>query len=79
MDQNRIKLISKIQAYIKVRKKKQRLKVDKLAKSDLPLGARQKLAEDPKLLELSIDPRSGKIDKQFTDVRRPDPEKGLIL
>ena len=46
------------------KKKKKQLKVNELAKPDLPLDARQKLVEDPKLLELSINPRNGQISKQ---------------
>jgi hypothetical protein len=38
--------------------------LDKLAKPDLPLEAKQKLLENPQLLELIIDPRNGQIDKQ---------------
>jgi hypothetical protein len=66
--------------------------LDKLAKPDLPLEAKQKLL-NPQLLELSIDPRNGQIDKQsfdeaesimqtqretglFDDARRPNSEKG---
>jgi hypothetical protein len=41
--------------------------LDKLAKPDLPLEAKQKLLENPQLLELSIDPRNGQIDKQSFD------------
>jgi hypothetical protein len=51
----------------KSKKKKKQSKVDKLAKSDLPLDAKQKLLENTQLLELSIDPRNGQIDKQSFD------------
>ena len=50
-----------------LQRRKKKLKLDKLIKSDLPLDARQKLLEDPHLLELSIDPRTGMIDKQSFD------------
>jgi len=48
----------------KIKKKKKQSKLDKLAKFDLPLEAKQKLLENPQLLELSIDPRNDQIDKQ---------------
>lgn len=51
----------------KSKKKKKQSKLDKLAKPDLPLEAKQKLLENPQLLELSIDPRNGQIDKQSFD------------
>ena len=51
----------------KSKKKKKKSKLDELAKPDLPLDARQKLLEDPHPLELSIDPRTGMIDKQSFD------------
>ena len=41
--------------------------LDELAKPDLPLEAKQKLLENPQLLELSIDPRNSQIDKQSFD------------
>ena len=52
---------------LKSKKKKKQSKLDKLAKPDLPLEAKQKLLENPQLLELSIDPRNGQIDKQSFD------------
>jgi hypothetical protein len=38
--------------------KKKQSKLDKLANPDLPLEAKEKLLENPQLLELSIDPRN---------------------
>ena len=52
---------------LKSKKKKKQSKLDKLAKPDLPLEAKQKLLENPHLLELAIDPRNGQIDKQSFD------------
>ena len=43
--------------------KKQQSKLDELVKPDLPLDAKQELLENPQLLELSIDPRNGQINK----------------
>ena len=61
----------------KSKKKKKQSKLAKLAKPDLPLDAKQKILENPQLLELSIDPRNGQIDKQsFDDARRPNSQKG---
>jgi hypothetical protein len=51
----------------KSKKKKKQSKVDELEKYDLPFDAIQKLVENPQLLELSIDPRNGQIDKQSFD------------
>ena len=51
----------------KSKKKKKQSKLDKLAKPDLSLDAKQKILENPQLLELSIDPRNGQIDKQSFD------------
>jgi hypothetical protein len=51
----------------KSKKKKKQSQLDKLAKPDLPLNAKQKLLENSQLLELSIDPRNGQIDKQSFD------------
>ena len=48
-------------------KKKKQSKLDKLAKPDLPLDAKQKLLENPQLLESSIEPRNVQIDKQSFD------------
>ena len=47
--------------------KKKHSQLDELVKSNLPLDAQQKLLENSKLLELSIDPRNGQIDKQSFD------------
>jgi hypothetical protein len=41
--------------------------LDQIAKSGLSLDDKQKLQENLQLLELSIDPRSGRIDKQSFD------------
>lgn len=41
--------------------------MDQIAKSGLSLDDKQKLQENLQLLELSIDPRSGRIDKQSFD------------
>ena len=46
------------------KKKKKKKDLDELARPDLPLEAKQKLRKNPEFLELSIDPRSGKIDKK---------------
>jgi len=48
----------------------------KSKKKKEPLDAKQKLLENSQLLELSIDPRNGQIDKQFDDARRPNSQKG---
>ena len=56
--------------------------MDKLAKPDLPLEAKQKLLENPQLLELSINPRNGQIDKQSFDeaesIMQTQRETGLF-
>ena len=66
----------------KSKKKKKQSKLDKLAKPDLPLEAKQKLLENPQLLELSIDPRNGQIDKQSFDeaesIMQTQRETGLF-
>jgi len=51
----------------KSKKKKKQSQLDELAKPDLPLEAKQKLLENTQLFELSIDPRTGQIDKQSFD------------
>ena len=67
---------------LKSKKKKKQSKLDKLAKPDLPLEAKQKLLENPQLLELSIDPRNGQIDKQSFDeaesIMQTQRETGLF-
>ena len=66
----------------KSKKKKKQSKLDKLAKPDLPLDAKQKILENPQLLELSIDPRNGQIDKQSFDeaesIMQTQRETGLF-
>jgi hypothetical protein len=66
----------------KSKKKKKQSKLDKLTKPDLPLEAKQKLLENPQLLELSIDPRNGQIDKQSFDeaesIMQTQRETGLF-
>lgn len=66
----------------KSKKKKKQSKLDKLAKPDLSSEAKQKLLENPQLLELSIDPRNGKIDKQSFDeaesIMQTQQETGLF-
>jgi hypothetical protein len=66
----------------KSKKKKKQSKLDKLAKPDLPLEVKQKLLENPQLLELSIDPRNGQIDKQSFDeaesIMQTQRETGLF-
>jgi len=65
-----------------LKSKKKKKKLDKLAKPDLPLEAKQKLLENPQLLELSIDPRNGQIDKQSFDeaesIMQTQRETGLF-
>jgi hypothetical protein len=67
---------------LKSKKKKKQSKLDKLAKPDLPLEAKQKLLENPQLLELSIDSRNGQIDKQSFDeaesIMQTQRETGLF-
>lgn len=62
--------------------KKKQSKLEKLAKPDLSLEAKQKLLENPQLLELSIDPRNGQIDKQSFDeaesIMQTQRETGLF-
>ena len=48
-------------------KSKKQVKLDKLAKPDLPLDAKQKILKNPQIFELSIDPQNGQIDKQSFD------------
>lgn len=66
----------------KSKKKKKQSKLDKLAKPDLSLDAKQKILENPQLLELSIDPRNGQIDKQSFDeaesIMQAQRETGLF-
>lgn len=61
------------------KKKKKKPNLDKLANRDLPLDAKKKLRENPQLLDLSIDPRSGKIDKQSFDEADPELAKHIIV
>ena len=56
--------------------------LEALTKSKLPSDVKQKLIDNPELLELSIDPRNGRINKQSFDeaesITQAERETGLI-